>query len=332
MKLYNTKISGSGHYYPPKIMTNNDLAELVDTSDEWIVQRTGIKERRIADPKEDYPSNMSVKAAKMAIADAGIDKNDIDLILVSNTMADHFFPNTSSVVQFKLGIDNNCPCMDLNAACTGWIYGLTVADMFIKLGTYKNILLIGVEMPSNFNNWEDRNSCVLFGDGAGATIISRAEQEEESQVFTSHLTTDGTKWEALGIFNGAAKQPITHEILDNREQFVTMDGQIVFKNAVKTMSKNSAIVLEKAGVTKEEVDWFIPHQANLRIIETTAGLLKYPMDKVITTVQNYANTSSASIPATISEATKAGTIKRGDMILLAAFGSGLTSGALLLKY
>ncbi len=332
MQLYNSKILGSGHYYPPKVMSNDDIAEIVDTSDEWIVQRTGIKNRRIADPKEDYPSNMSVKAAKMAIQDAGIDKEDIDLIIVSNTMADQFFPNTSSVVQHKLGIESKCGCLDVNAACTGWIYGLTIANSFITTGLYKNILLIGVEMSSNFNNWEDRNTCVLFGDGAGATVISRSEANDEAKVFSSCLTCDGSKHEALGIFKGGAKFPITHEILNNKEQYVFMDGQIVFKNAVKTMAQNSAKVLEDAKISKEDVDWFIPHQANLRIIETTASLLDFPMEKVICTVQDYANTSSASIPATLSEASKAGQIKRGDLILMAAFGSGLTSGAILLRY
>lgn len=222
--------------------------------------------------------------------------------------------------------------MDINAACTGWIYGVQVANALIQTGVHKNILVVGTEMTSSFNNWEDRSTCILFGDGSGAVVLSRSEGGEGSEVIDSVLGCDGTKSESLILKNGGAKSPITHEILDNKEQYVTMDGQIVFKNAVKTMASHCATLLKRNNLTVDDIDWFIPHQANLRIIETTAGLLKYPMDKVIVNVDKYANTSSASIPSALHEALQDGRVKRGQTLLMAAFGAGLTSGAALIKF
>jgi 3-oxoacyl-[acyl-carrier-protein] synthase-3 len=222
--------------------------------------------------------------------------------------------------------------MDINAACTGWVYGLQVADSLIKTGTYKNVLVVGTEMTSSFNNWEDRASCILFGDGSGATVLSRNEDGDGCEIIDSILSCDGTKSQSLILKKGGAKSPISHEVLDKKEQFVSMDGQVVFKNAVKTMSRHCATLLERNNISKEEVDWFIPHQANLRIIETTAKLLDYPMEKVIVNVDKYANTSSASIPAALHEAFTDGRVKRGQTLLFAAFGAGLTSGAVLIKF
>lgn len=332
MSLFKTKITGSGKFHPEKIMTNDDMAKLVDTSDEWIVQRTGIKERRIADAKTEYPSAMAYHAAKEAIKNAGITPDDIGMIIFSVTLPDYLFPNTASQLQTKLEISTQCACMDINAACTGWVYGLQVADALIKTGVHKHILVVGTEMTSAFNNWEDRSSCILFGDGSGATVLSRNEDNDSAEFIDSILSCDGTKSESLILKKGGSKSPITHEVLDNKEQFVTMDGQTVFKNAVKTMSRHCATLLERNNLTTEDIDWFIPHQANLRIIETTAKLLNYPMEKVIVNVEKYANTSSASIPAALHEAFTDGRIKRGQTILFAAFGAGLTSGAVLLKF
>jgi 3-oxoacyl-[acyl-carrier-protein] synthase-3 len=331
MELFRTKISGTGKFHPKKVMTNEDMAKLVDTNDEWIVQRTGIKERRIADPATEYPSAMAFHAAEEAIKNAGLKPDDISMIIFSVTLPDYLFPNTAGQLQTKLGITNQCACMDINAACTGWVYGLQVADALIKTGIHKHVLVVGTEMTSSFNNWEDRSSCILFGDGSGATVLSQSS-EDESQILDSILSCDGTKSESLILFKGGSRAPITHDVLDKKEQFVTMDGQIVFKNAVKTMSRHCATLLERNGMGLEDIDWFIPHQANLRIIETTAKLLNFPMDKVIVNVEKYANTSSASIPAALHEAFMDGRVKRGQTILVAAFGAGLTSGAVLLKF
>ena len=254
------------------------------------------------------------------------------MIIFSVTLPDMLFPNTASQLQRKLGIETQCACMDINAACTGWVYGLTVANSLIQTGVYKNVLVVGTEMTSAFNNWEDRSSCILFGDGSGATILSRSEDENGPAIVDSVLSCDASKDESLILYKGGSKAAITHEVLDNREQFVTMDGQVVFKNAVKTMSRHCATLLERNNLTTQDIDWFIPHQANLRIIETTAKLLNYPMDKVICNVEKYANTSSASIPIALTEAIEDGRIKRGQTLLFAAFGAGLTSGATLIKF
>lgn len=331
MELFKSKIAGTGKYHPERIMTNDDIAKMVDTDNEWIIQRTGIKERRIGHPQDDIPSKMGTRSAQIAIKNAGLEPNDIDMIIFSCTFPDHMFPNTASLVQTNLGITNHCACLDINAACTGWVYGLQFANALIQTGVHKNILLIGTEMGSAFNNWEDRNTCILFGDGSGAVVLSQTT-ESGSQILDSILGSDGTKSGSLILPKGGSAGVITPEILANKEQFISMDGPTVFKNAVKTMSKHCATLLERNGLTTEDIDWFVPHQANLRIIETTAKLLEYPMERVIVNVDKYANTSSASIPAALHEAVEDGRIKRGQTVLFAAFGAGLTSGAVLLKF
>lgn len=332
MTQYQTKILGTGHYLPENIMTNDDIAKKVETNNEWIIERTGIKERRIADPVKDIPSGMAEHAAKMAIKNAGINPNDIELILFSVTIPDYFFPNTASVLQEKLGITNLCACLDISAACTGYVYGLTIADALIKTGTYKNILLIGCEMTSRFNNWEDRNTCILFGDGCGATILTRAESSEASCILSTALASDSTKKDTLILRTGAAACPINQKILEEKSHCISMDGQQVFKAAVKTMASLCEQVIAKANLQTKDIDWFIPHQANLRIIEAVGNRFEFPPGKVIINVDKYANTSSASIPIALSEAVTSKKIKRGDYLLFAAFGAGLTSGAILLKY
>ena len=333
MKFYNSQISGTGKYHPERVMTNDEISKMVETSDEWIVQRTGIKERRIGNiDKNEFPSGMAERSAKMAIQNAGLEPNDIEFIIFSVTLPDMMFPNTASCLQDRLGITNKCGCIDVNAACTGWVYGMTMANSLIQTGVYKNILVVGTEMASTFNNWQDRNTCVLFGDGSGAVVLSRSEESEGSRIIDSILTSDSSKKESLILPKGGSMAPVTQDVLDKREQFMNMDGQVVFKNAVKTMSSHCATLLKRNNMTIEDVDWFIPHQANLRIIETTGSLLKCPTDKVIINVEKYANTSSASIPAALHEAVTDGRIKRGQTILFAAFGAGLTSGATLLKF
>lgn len=333
MQVFNTKILGTGKYHPDKIMTNDDLSKMVDTSDEWIFQRTGIKERRIGSlEKEEFPSGMSEHAARDAIKNAGLEPNDIEMIIFSTTLPDMLFPNTASCLQERLGITNKCACVDLNAACTGWVYGATMANALIQTGVYKHILVVGCEMTSSFNNWEDRSTCVLFGDGSGATVLGRAPEGDNAQFFSSILSSDSSKKDSLKLTNGGSRSPITKEILERKEQFVTMDGQTVFKNAVKTMASHCAELLERHNLTLDDIDWFIPHQANLRIIEAVANLLKFPMDRVIVNVEKYANTSSATIPTALHEGLTDGRIKRGQIVMFAAFGAGLTAGATIIRF
>lgn len=333
MKLFNTKILGTGCFLPDKIMTNDDIAKRVETSDQWIRERTGISERRISDlSKDEGPSGMAEKATQKALEAANLTPNDIDCILFSSTLGDQPMPNSAAVLQHKLGITNNCPTLDVNAACSGWIYLLPMADAMIKTGMYKHILVVGSEMLSSFNNWDDRNTCILFGDGCGVAILGRASENEDSKIHSSILTTDSNKKDHLTLMAGGACKRITAEVLENNEQWMTMNGQQVFKAAVTTMAAHAEKVVRDANLSMEEIDWFIPHQANLRIIEAVGLRFNIPVEKVIINVEKYANTSSASVPIAFDEAIRSGKIKRGDNILLAAFGAGLTAGAVCLTY
>lgn len=333
MKLFNTKILGTGSFLPDKIVTNEDLSKRIDTSHQWIVERTGIHQRRVSDlSKDEGPSGMAKRAALKAIEAANLTPNDIDLILLSATMPDQQMPNTAAVLQEKLEITNNCPTLDVNAACSGWIYLIPMADAMIKTGLYKHILVVGSEMLSSFNNWDDRNTCILFGDGCGAAILGRASENEDSQIYSSVLSCDSTKKDHLTLWAGGAMKRITPEIIKNNEHWMTMNGQEIFKAAVKTMASHSEKVIKDAGLTMNDVDWFIPHQANLRIIEAVGTRFGFPAEKVIINVDKYANTSSATVPVAFDEAIREGKIKRGDNVLLAAFGAGLTAGAVFLKY
>jgi 3-oxoacyl-[acyl-carrier-protein] synthase-3 len=330
---FNTKILGTGSYLPDKILTNNDIAKRVDTNHQWIVERTGIHERRIADPsKDETPSGMAKIATERALEMANLTVNDIDFILFSATIPDQFFPNSASMLQHKLGITNGCGALDINAACTGWMYAIPMADAMIKTGLYKHILVVGSEMTSSFNNWDDRNTCILFGDGCGVAVLGRASENEESKIYSTVLTADSSKKDHLQLPAGGAVKRITHEVLDKGENWVTMNGQEVFKSAVKTMASLSEKVIQDSGKTMANVDWFIPHQANLRIIEAVGNRFGFPPEKVIINVDKYANTSSATVPIALDESIRSGKIKRGDNLLMAAFGAGLTAGAVFLKY
>lgn len=333
MKMFRTKILGTGSFVPDKVLSNDDIAKRVETNHQWIVERTGIHTRRISDPaKDELPSGMAAKAAMRALEMANLTPNDIDLILFSVTIPDMFFPNTASVLQEKLGMTNNCACLDVNAACSGWIYAYPMADALIKTGVYKHIMMVGCEMTSGFNNWDDRNTCILFGDGCGVTIMGRASESEDAQVYSTVLSSDSTKKDHLILPAGGAAKPIREEVLKNNEQWISMNGQEVFKAAVKTMAAHCEKLLQETGITLDQVKWFIPHQANLRIIEATANRLNFPMEKVAINVDRYANTSSASIPIALDDFVRDGKIQRGDIVLMAAFGAGLTSGAVLIKY
>ena len=305
-----SKIIGTGGYLPSKILTNKDLESIVDTTEEWIFERTGIKQRHIADDKE-TSSSMATQASLEAIKSANIKANDIDLIVLATTTPDQVFPSTACIVQNKLKI--NAPAFDIQAACTGFIYALSIADNYIKTGMCKNILVIGSEKYSNLLDWSDRNTCVLFGDGAGAVVLSASSK---NGIISSHIHADGKY----------------NDLLCVQDNYIQMKGNEVFKVAVNTLGSLVDETLGKNNMNKKDIDWLIPHQANLRIIKATAKKLSMSMDQVVVTVDKHGNTSAASIPLALNEAIKDGRIKDDQVILLEAFGSGFTWGSVLLRY
>ncbi|MCC2624775.1 MAG: 3-oxoacyl-ACP synthase [Burkholderiales bacterium] len=320
MKLY-SKILASGSYLPKKILSNSDLEKMVDTSDEWIVSRSGIKERRIAAENE-TTSDMAYAAAMDVIAASKLNPSQLDLILVATSSADIIFPATACLIQKRLGL-TNIPAFDLQAACTGFLYAITTADAFIKSAAYKNILVVGVDTVSRFIDYKDRNTCVLFGDGAGAVIL---QASNEPGIICNEIHADGSGEEVLNVkghlYNGAVRG----------NPYMYMDGKAVYKMAVRNLAEVAASVLNKSGHTTDQIDWFIPHQANLRIIESTAAHLNIPMEKVITTVDKHGNTSAASVPLALDHAIKSGKVKRGDLLLLEGVGAGFTWGASLIQF
>lgn len=319
-----TKIAGTGRYLPEKILTNADLEKMVDTTDEWIRTRTGV-ERRHAVAEDQTTSDMCVEAAKVAIEDAGVALADIDLIIVGTTTPDLIFPNIATLVQHRLGIPA-CTAFSLEAACTGFIYALTTADKFIKAGEAQCALIIGAECITKLVDWNDRSTCVLFGDGAGAVIV---KPSDEPGIITTHLGADGQYKDLLYYPVGASKD--LHKA-GTDEAAIMMRGNEVFKVAVKTLGGVATKALEAAGVSKEELDWLVPHQANLRIIQATAKRLDLPMEKVILTVQDHGNTSAASVPLALDVGIRDGRIKRGQLVLMEAFGGGFTWGSILMRY
>ncbi len=311
-------IIGIGSYVPDRIVTNFDLEKMVDTSDKWIVERSGISERRIAE--ENMPtSEMAVRAAEQAIANAGIKPEEIGLIIVATVTPDHFFPSTACLVQNRIGAVN-AAAYDLSAACAGFIYALSNAWQYIRTGIYKYALIIGADALSKITDWEDRNTCVLFGDGAGAFLLGEVE---EGGVLSSHMGSDGSGAEFLTC-PAVYFSPEEEEKRKGRKHTTCMNGQEVFKFAVKIMPYAFEKALEGAGMSAEQIDWFIPHQANLRIIEAAAKKFNISMDKFIVTLQKFGNTSSSSIPIALAEGVKNGQIKKGDTLAMAAFGAGLT--------
>ena len=305
-----SRIIGTGSYLPEKILTNKNLESIVDTTDEWIIERTGIKQRHIAEDNEST-SSMAINASIDAIKSSGISAKDIDLVIVATTTPDQIFPSTACIVQNKLNIV--APAFDVQAACTGFIYALSVADNYIRTGMSKNILVIGSEKYSNLLNWNDRSTCVLFGDGAGAVILSA---DSKQGIISSHIHADGQYNDLLSVENNQIK----------------MKGNEVFKVAVNTLSKLVDETLTKNNMDKTSIDWLVPHQANLRIIKAAAKKLSLSLDQVVVTVDNHANTSAASIPLALNEAVKDGRIKEDQVLLLEAFGSGFTWGSVLLRY
>lgn len=315
------KILGTGSYLPAKRVSNEDLAKFVDTSDEWISTRTGIKNRHIAADNE-KTSDLAVHAAKAALADAGVNAAEIDLIIVATATPDMQFPATATMVQHKLGI-GGCPAFDVQAVCAGFMYAISTANAYIKSGMSKKALVIGAEIFSRIMDWNDRTTCVLFGDGAGAVVLGASD---EPGIVHSKLQADGSYLDMLNV----PAQMANGEIVGS--PFLKMDGQAVFKFAVKTLSQAAEDVLREAGMSTDDVDWIVPHQANKRIIESTAKHLGIGMDRVVLTVQDHGNTSAASIPLAMDTAIKAGQIKRGQTLLLEGIGGGFAWGAVLVKY
>ncbi|MHB8455142.1 MAG: beta-ketoacyl-ACP synthase III [Acidiferrobacterales bacterium] len=319
-----SRITGTGGYLPDKVMTNADLEKIVKTSDEWIVSRTGIRERHIASEGE-TTCDLAEQAAIRAISAAGIDKSAIDLIIVGTTTADRVFPSTACLLQERLGI-RGCPAFDVQAVCTGFIYAINIADKFIRTGSSRCALVIGAETLSRILDWTDRSTCVLFGDGAGAVVL---QSSDEPGVISSHIHADGHYKELLTVPAGISQG---YDKLRNNQAFVQMRGNDVFKVAVNTLGRIVDETLKANGLQKSDIHWLVPHQANIRIISATARKLGMPMEQVVVTVDRHGNTSAASIPLAFDEAVRDGRIRRGEVVLMEAFGGGFTWGSVLLKF
>ena len=319
--MIHSRIIGTGSYLPEKALSNTDLEKMVDTSDQWIRERTGIIKRHIA-AADETTTDLAYNAAVNAIDAAGISNQDIDLIIVATSTPTRIFPSTASLVQDKLGI-HGCPAFDIQAVCTGFVYALTVADKFIKSGSAKNVLVIGAETFSRIVDWTDRNTCVLFGDGAGAVVL---QASETPGILSTHIHCDGSFNSLLQVPTGPGS------VVSDIPAVVDMQGNEVFKIAVKTLSQIVDETLEANNLEKHDIDWLVPHQANIRIIAATARKLNMSMDKVVVTVDEHGNTSAASIPLALDTAVRDGRIQRGEKLLLEAFGGGFTWGSALIQY
>jgi 3-oxoacyl-[acyl-carrier-protein] synthase-3 len=324
--MRHTAIIGTGSYLPENVMTNDNLSELVETSDDWIFSRTGISERRISTGEN--TSDLAYKAAIKALDRAGMDPKNLDLIICATITPDSFMPATACIIQDKLGAEK-AAAFDLTAACTGLIYAMVTADQFIKTGMYRNILVIGAETISKILDWEDRATCVLFGDGAGAIVLSASEQEKG--ILAANLVSDGSKQSMLTCPAMPLLNPCVKTAEELRRSRIEMQGQEVFKFAVRTIIDNIKTVLEKAGLTAEEIRYIIPHQANKRIIEQAAKLCDIPLEKFYVNLNRYGNTSAATIGIALDELVSQNELQPGDKLILVGFGGGMTSGAVLVE-
>ncbi len=320
-------ITGWGKYLPPNVMTNKDLEKIVDTTDEWIQKRTGIKKRRIAD-EDTATSDLALEASKAALEKANLDPKELDLIIVSTVTPDMAFPATACIIQDKIGAEK-AAAFDLEAGCSGFVYGLSVGAQFIESGLYDNVLVIGAETLSKITDWDDRNTCVLFGDGAGAAVL---QPTEKGGFLSFDLGSDGSGADALYMEAGGSKKPASLETVKNRQHYIRMEGNPVFKFAVKTMKNASKDVLKKANLTTDDIDLLIPHQANTRIIKSARRRLKLDEEEVYVNLPEVGNTSSASVAIALTEAVEKGKIQNGDHVLLVAFGAGLTWAAGVLEW
>ncbi len=326
-KIY-VRIAGTGSAAPDNILTNADLEKMVDTSDQWITSRSGIKERRIA-PEGFASSDYAYKASIKALDMAGMTADELDMIILGTITPDSPLPSTACVLQDKLKA-NNAAVVDIAAACSGFIYGLSFAKAMIETNQKKTILVIGVETLSRIVNWKDRNTCVLFGDGAGAAIVT--ESDIPGGIIDTYTKADGSLAHLLHVPAGGGRMPITTDNIGNGDRFIQMEGPEVFKAAVKAMGEAATTILKKSGTNSDDIDLMIPHQANIRIIEATARRIKLPMDRVFVNIHKYGNTSAASVPIALDEAVRTNRIKKGDKIILVAFGAGFTWGSVLVEW
>lgn len=323
------KISGVGHYVPEKVLTNSDLEKMMDTNDEWIVSRTGISERHIVSNGE-ATSHMGIHAIRELLDFTDTDPGEIDVIIVATVTPDRMFPATACLIQEEIGA-NNCWGFDLSAACSGFLFALNSASRFVESGAYKKVVVVGADTMSSIMNYEDRNTSILFGDGAGAVMVEPSE-EEGFGILDSLSSIDGSGAEYLYMAAGGSEKPASHETVDAREHFLYQDGRTVYINAVKGMAEVSVQILERNGLEGTDVDLFIPHQANKRIIDSTAKRLGIDESKVVLNIDKYGNTTAATIPLGIYEAVRDGRLKKGDITVLAAFGAGYTLGSTLIKW
>ncbi len=326
--MIHARIIGTGSYAPKKVITNHDLEKLVDTSDQWITERTGIKERRVVE-KGQTTSDLAYEASHRALKAAGLSAEELDLILVATVTPDTYLPSLACVLQDKLHA-KKAAAFDIFAACSGFIYGLAVAKAFIESGMYTNILLVGAEVLSRFTDWEDRNTCVIFGDGAGAVVLQK--HVGKRGVLSTHLHSDGSFGDFITVPGGGALHPPSHDTVHKKMHYIKMKGNETFKVAVRALEDVVQEALTHNKVKAEDIDLLVPHQANLRIIQAMAQRLNMPMEKVVITIDKYGNTSAASIPMALDEAVRDGRIKENNLILLEAFGGGLTWASALLRW
>jgi 3-oxoacyl-[acyl-carrier-protein] synthase-3 len=326
---FNAIIAGTGSYVPPKTLTNDDLEKIVETSDEWITSRTGIKVRHIASDDE-TTATLAAEAAKRAIENAGLTAKDIDMIVVATITPEMVFPSTACFVQDMIGA-TNAWAFDLSAACSGFVYALSIAQKFICSGQYKNILIIGAETLSKITDYTDRNSCVLFGDGAGAVVVQRSEGESRG-IMHSCSSSDGSGWTSLNCQAHGSRHPASKKLADASMAYMSINGREIYQLAVRRIVEMVNESVESCGMGIEDIDMFIPHQMNARIIESVAKRLKFKDENVFINIEKYGNTSAASIPIALDECLRAGKVKRGEIMLLVAFGAGLTWGANLIEF
>lgn len=321
------RIAGTGSYVPERVLTNADLERMVATSDAWIVERTGIRERRIAAPGEAC-SDLGTKAAERALAAAGVAAADLDLILVATCTGDSPLPSTACLIQQRLGAVRAAAC-DLSAACCGFVYALAVGDAYVKTG-FRHVLIVGAEVMSMITDWTDRGTCILFGDGAGAVVLSPSEGERG--ILSSHLHSDGNLWDLICVPGGGSRMPPSEKMLAEGLQYIKMKGNETFKVAVKTLEEAAREALSANHLSVDDLDLYVPHQANVRIIKAVAGRLGLPMEKVVLNMDRYGNTSAASIPLALDEAVREGRLKEGSLVMIEAFGSGLTWASAMIRW